>query len=57
MDKAILYPSDWIFWAIWNVGKWFLDPVTRNKVKAVVTFAGVEEFVDRKWIPKSMVKF
>jgi hypothetical protein len=55
MYKCVIYPSDWLYWTIWNVAKWFLDPVTRNKVHPVMTFGGVEEFIERKYIPKTMV--
>lgn len=46
---------DFFFYTLWNICRWFLDPNTSNKVHAVLTFAGVEEFVEPKWIPRSMV--
>jgi hypothetical protein len=43
-----------LFYTLWNIGKWFLDPVTRDKVKPIMYLEGVEEYVDRRYIPKNM---
>jgi hypothetical protein len=53
--RAIVYPSGVVFWSLWNVVKWFFDPVTRSKVAPVVYFNGVQEFIDDEHIPASMV--
>lgn len=52
--RAIVYPSGLIFWSLWNIIKWFIDPVTRDKVCPVVYLAGVQEFIDDDNIPVSM---
>lgn len=52
--RAIVYPSGLIFWSLWNVVKWFLDPVTRDKVTPVMYFSGVQEYIDDEYIPVSM---
>jgi hypothetical protein len=54
VKTIIIYPTDILFYTLWNIGKWFLDPVTRNKVKPMLQFRGVEEFVDRSQIPRDM---
>lgn len=53
--RAIIYPADFLFYTIWNVGKWFLDPVTRDKVQPMLQLSGVQQFVDDEHIPASMV--
>lgn len=52
--RAIVYPSGLIFYTIWNLIKWFLDPVTQDKVKPVLTLAGVQEFIADEFIPLHM---
>jgi hypothetical protein len=54
VKTIIIYPTDILFYTLWNIGKWFLDPVTRNKVKPMMQFRGVEEFVDKSQIPREM---
>lgn len=56
LHRAIVYPSGMVFWSLWNIVKWFIDPNTRNKVAAVVYLAGVQEFVDDDNIPGHMVR-
>lgn len=53
--RAIIYPSDVVFYSIWGIVKWFVDPVTREKVQPMMFLSGVEQFIDRQHIPKSMV--
>jgi len=36
LSSCIIYPVDLIFYALWNIGKWFIDPVTREKVKPML---------------------
>lgn len=52
--RIIVYPGGLVFTALWNVIRWFLDPVTQDKVKPVLTLAGVQEFIDDEYIPCSM---
>ena len=53
--RVIIYPADFVFYAIWSVAQWFVDDATRDKVKPMMYLYGVEEFIDRKHIPVSMV--
>lgn len=52
--RAIVYPSGIVFYTIWNLVKWFLDPVTQDKVKPVLLLGGVQEFIDDEYIPAYM---
>jgi len=52
--RAIIYPSDVVFYSIWAIVKWFMDPVTREKVQPMMYLSGVEQYIDRQYIPKSM---
>mmetsp|Transcript_9398 Transcript_9398/g.15466 ORF Transcript_9398/g.15466 Transcript_9398/m.15466 type:complete len:302 (-) Transcript_9398:643-1548(-) len=54
VKNTIIYPTDLLFYSVWNIAKWFLDPVTRNKVHPMMYLSGVEQYIDRKWIPKAM---
>ncbi|RYH28511.1 hypothetical protein EON65_11905 [archaeon] len=54
LHKAIVYPSGIVFWSLFNIVKWFFDPVTRNKISPVVYLAGVQEFIAEEHIPASM---
>ncbi len=54
--RAIIYPSDIVFYSIWAIAKWFVDPVTREKVQPMMYLSGVEQFIDRQYIPKAMVR-
>eukprot|EP01035_Chromulina_nebulosa_P020937 gene20937-27138_t len=54
LANTIVYPSGYVFYGLWTIVKFFLDPVTQKKVHPVLTLAGVQEFVDDKWIPKNM---
>ena len=54
--RAIIYPSDVVFYSIWAIVKWFMDPVTREKVQPMMYLSGVEQYIDRQYIPKSMVR-
>lgn len=55
LHRAIVYPSGMVFWSLWSIVKWFVDPVTRDKVCPVMYLAGVQEFVDDDNIPSLMV--
>jgi len=54
MHRAIVYPTGFVYYAIWNVFRWFLDPVTANKVQPMMYFSGVQQFIEDKYIPKAM---
>lgn len=54
LHRAIVYPSGIVFYTIWNLVKWFLDPVTQDKVKPVLLLGGVQEFIDDEYIPDYM---
>lgn len=52
--RIIVYPGGLVFTALWQVVQWLLDPVTRDKVRPVLTLAGVQEFIDDEYIPRNM---
>lgn len=52
--RIIVYPGGLVFTALWQVVQWLLDPVTRDKVRPVLTLAGVQEFIDDEYIPRIM---
>jgi len=54
LSKLIVYPSGVVFWSIWNIVKWFLDPVTREKVAPCMYFYGVQEHIADEYIPAIM---
>jgi len=54
LGKLVVYPSGVVFWSIWNIIKWFLDPVTRQKVLPCVYFYGVQEHIADEHIPVIM---
>ncbi len=47
----MIYPSGLVFYGMWNVVQWFLDPVTRQKVCPVMTQAGVLQYIDPSYVP------
>jgi hypothetical protein len=54
LGKLVVYPSGVVFWSLWNIVKWFLDPVTREKVLPCVYFYGVQEHIADEHIPSNM---
>jgi hypothetical protein len=56
LHRAVVYPSGLLFWSIWNVVKWFMDPVTREKIAPVYYLSGVQEYIDDDNIPAVMVR-
>eukprot|EP00349_Pseudokeronopsis_sp_Brazil_P006057 CAMPEP_0202966760 /NCGR_PEP_ID=MMETSP1396-20130829/11317_1 /ASSEMBLY_ACC=CAM_ASM_000872 /TAXON_ID= /ORGANISM="Pseudokeronopsis sp., Strain Brazil" /LENGTH=260 /DNA_ID=CAMNT_0049690993 /DNA_START=17 /DNA_END=799 /DNA_ORIENTATION=+ len=54
VKRIVIHPADLVFYTLWNIGKWFLDPVTREKVQPMLYFYGVEQFIDKKFIPRAM---
>lgn len=55
LHRAIVYPSNLLFVMVWNIIRFFIDRVTQEKVKLVMTLPGVQEFIDDEFIPVSMV--
>jgi Na+/H+-translocating membrane pyrophosphatase len=55
VQRIIVYPADVVLYTVWAVVKWFMDPVTREKVQPMMLLSGVEQYIDRQYIPKSMV--
>ncbi len=51
LHRAIIYPSGLVFYGIWNVIKWFLDPVTQAKACPVIYLSGVQQYIDDEYIP------
>ena len=43
-----------MFYSIWQVAQWLLDPVTRRKVTPQVSVHGVFEFIDPRFVPEDM---
>jgi hypothetical protein len=56
LHRAIVYPTGVIYWALWNIVKWFLDPVTAAKAAPMMYLSGVQEFIDDEYIPVGMVR-
>lgn len=54
VQRIIVYPADVVLYTVWAVVKWFMDPVTREKVQPMMMLSGVEQFIDRQYIPKNM---
>jgi len=54
MHRVVVYPSGFVFYGLWNIAKWFLDPVTQQKVKPVLLLAGVQEYIEDEFIPVEM---
>jgi len=54
VQRIIVYPADVVLYTVWAVVKWFMDPVTREKVQPMMMLSGVEQYIDRQYIPKSM---
>jgi len=54
VQRIIVYPADVLLYTVWAVVKWFMDPVTREKVQPMMMLSGVEQYIDRQHIPKAM---
>lgn len=50
----MIYPTGLVFYGLWNVIKWFLDPVTQAKAAPVIYQSGVQSYIDPEHIPKHM---
>eukprot|EP01038_Epipyxis_sp_PR26KG_P016485 gene16485-22499_t len=53
LNKVIVYPCHMWFYGFWNIVKLFVDPITREKMVPTVSTAGIEEYIDKKFIPMS----
>jgi hypothetical protein len=51
LHRAIIYPTGLVFYGLWNVVKWFLDPVTQSKAAPVIYASGVQYYIDPEHIP------
>ena len=51
MHRAIIYPTGLVFYGLWNVIKWFLDPVTQSKAAPIIYQSGVQYYIDPEHIP------
>jgi len=57
LHRAIVYPTGIVYATCWNlVLKWFLKESTREKVLPAMSLAEVEEVIDKKYIPKRLVR-
>jgi hypothetical protein len=56
VHRVIVYPSGFVFYGIWNIVKWFLDPVTQAKVQPMLALSGVQQYIDDEYIPKDLVR-
>jgi len=54
LHRAVIYPTGLVFYGLWNVVKWFLDPVTQSKVAPCVYASGVTSYIDSIYIPTRM---
>jgi len=54
VHRVIVYPSGFIFYGIWNIVKWFLDPVTQAKVQPMLALSGVQQYIDDEYIPQDL---
>lgn len=50
-----MYPSGFVFYGIWNIVKWFLDPVTQGKVQPMLALSGVQQYINDEHIPRDLV--
>lgn len=42
------------FVGLWNIVQFFLDPITKDKVKPCYNAAAVAEYIDLEYLPESM---
>lgn len=55
IHRIIIYPTGALFYTIWNLAKWFIDPVTRDKVCTPNDYDELLEYIDEENIPVSIV--
>jgi hypothetical protein len=51
MHRVVIYPSGLVFYGLWNLLQWVLDPVTRRKVCPQVSPNGIFEYIDPQFVP------
>lgn len=49
--RAIVVPTNFVFWSIWKIASVFLHPVTRQKVVTLVFQSALSEYIDPEFIP------
>lgn len=54
LGTVLVYKAPWIFNAIWNVIRGWLDPVVASKVNFAKNVTELEKFVPRAQIPKEL---
>ncbi len=52
----MLFLGGFVFYGVWNMIKWFLDPVTQAKVQPMLALSGVQQYIDDEFIPRDMVR-
>ncbi len=57
LHRAIVVPTNFVFWSIWKIASVFLHPVTREKVVTLVFQSALAEYVDPEFIPVRLVRF
>lgn len=53
--RAIVVPTNFVFWSIWKIASAFVHPVTRQKVVTLVFQSALSEYVDPEFIPVRLV--
>jgi hypothetical protein len=53
--RAIVVPTNFVFYSLWKVASIFVHPVTREKVVTLVYQSALTEYVDPKFIPVRLV--
>jgi len=54
VHRVIVYPSGFVFYGIWNIVKWFLDPVTQAKVQPMLALSGVQQYINDEYISRDL---
>jgi len=54
LHKCYVHPTGVVFWALWEIVKNFLDPVTVEKVCPYLYFYAIQGVVEDQFIPRSM---
>ena len=54
LHRAVIHPTGLVFYGLWNVIKWFLDPVTQSKAAPVVYQSGVTAYINPEHIPRHL---
>jgi len=51
VETCYVHPAGLIFYTVFNIVKWFMDPVTRDKVTPVLYRSGLQDFIDPEVLP------